>query len=219
VSFFCCQRSAVTLVKLHFIFGCKKLAGFFNMPRYTLSTMILQIIGFLKILLTDLYRIRQSEFLDQFSFCYKLKARAGIGKSGFQLYHYKKIKKEENMKKLMSLNLQDEEVVATNLEDAPFCLKLAAKLSISEGSRSGEVELSTRYRMHHAYVWQIAVDPLPDETNGDPDQGWKHIAVTSRASYKIENLEAGKKYWFRVASIGKNGRNPWSEPLNKTIAE
>lgn len=91
---------------------------------------------------------------------------------------------------------------------------------IKNGERGGEVKLSTKSQAHHAYMWQVVLDPLPDESaEVDPTHTWELMAVTTKASIVKVDLEIGEKYWFRVATVGKNGQNDWSNPISKMISE
>lgn len=91
---------------------------------------------------------------------------------------------------------------------------------IKKGDQVGELKLSTKSQAHHAYIWQMVADPLPDETEGiDPTHTWEQIGVTVKASFVKDELEVGEKYWFRVATVGKDGQNSWSDPLGKMVSE
>lgn len=98
--------------------------------------------------------------------------------------------------------------------------RIGKVFSVSKGSQPGDLKLSTKYYSNHAYIWQMVSDPLPDETEAiDPEHTWEQIGVTAKASFKVEDLEIGEKYWFRVASIGKDGQNPWSDPIGRMVSE
>jgi predicted phage tail protein len=60
------------------------------------------------------------------------------------------------------------------------------------------------------YVIQQANDPL---TGGDDD--FETIGTATKTKFTAINLQAGKKYWFRVAAIGTPGIGAFSDPANK----
>ena len=91
---------------------------------------------------------------------------------------------------------------------------------IKKGILPTQLKLSTTYLRSHAYVWQMVLDPLPDETAAiDPTHTWIQIGITTKASFVMDGLVLGKKYWFRVANIGKAEQSVWSDPLPKTVSE
>lgn len=98
--------------------------------------------------------------------------------------------------------------------------RVARVFAVTKGKQPGELKLSTKFYSSHAYIWQMVSDPLPDETEAvDPEHTWEQIGVTAKASFKVEDLEIGEKYWFRVASVGKDGQNPWSDPIGRMVSE
>lgn len=62
------------------------------------------------------------------------------------------------------------------------------------------------------YVHQITPHPLT------PDSEWEQFA-TSRTKYIFENLEQGKKYWFRVAAIGSNDQVATSSEVSQFVMQ
>lgn len=91
--------------------------------------------------------------------------------------------------------------------------------TVQRGEMAGEIKLSTPAIPRNAYVWEMVADPLPVETEEDPEHTWEQIGISITASFIKEGLEIGKKFWFRVASIGKDGQSAWSDPLPKVIFE
>lgn len=97
---------------------------------------------------------------------------------------------------------------------------------IKKGDQSGELKLSTTYEKSHAYIWEMVADPLPDETpnvigagSSEEAHTWKQVGVTTKASFTMDGLVAGLKYWFRVATVGKEGQNDWSDPIGRMASE
>ncbi len=92
--------------------------------------------------------------------------------------------------------------------------------TVQKGEMPGEIKLITPSLARHAYVWQMVEDPLPVETpETDPEHTWEQIGISTTASFIKDSLEIGKKFWFRVANIGKDGQSPWSDPLPKIVFE
>jgi hypothetical protein len=60
------------------------------------------------------------------------------------------------------------------------------------------------------YVVQQANDPL---TGSNDD--FETLAPSSKTKYTVNDLQAGKKYWFRIAAIGISGVGAYSDPANK----
>jgi hypothetical protein len=46
---------------------------------------------------------------------------------------------------------------------------------------------------------------------------WTTIAQATRASFIKNGLVSGLWYYFRVAVVGKNGQDPWSNVLNTIV--
>ena len=91
---------------------------------------------------------------------------------------------------------------------------------VKQGAMPGQLKLRTDYLKGHAFIFQMVENAVPDENaETTPEDTWKQIGVSPRASFVIENLEPGKKYWFRVASVGTEGQNAWSEPMMKKVSE
>lgn len=92
--------------------------------------------------------------------------------------------------------------------------------TIKKGDLAGELKLSTTNEKNHAYVWQMVQDPLPNESEEtDPIHTWQQIGISTKASFVKDDLEVGEKYWFRVATIGKEGQNDWSNPIGRMAGE
>lgn len=62
------------------------------------------------------------------------------------------------------------------------------------------------------YVHQITPHPLT------PESEWESFA-SSRTKYIFENLEQGKKYWFRVAAIGSNDQVATSSEVSQFVMQ
>ena len=92
--------------------------------------------------------------------------------------------------------------------------------AVQKGGMAGELKLSTTHVKNNAYVWEMVLDPLPDETTAvDPTHTWTQMGITTKSSFIKGSLEIGKKFWFRVANIGKDGQSAWSDPLPKIVFE
>jgi hypothetical protein len=61
------------------------------------------------------------------------------------------------------------------------------------------------------YVVEMTEDPLVEEN-------FKAAGTSSKTRFEFTNLMPGKKYWVRVAGIGKDGIGPYSDPAGKIAA-
>ena len=76
----------------------------------------------------------------------------------------------------------------------------------NRGNHTGEVELT----------WKSvkgAQSYLVEMTLTDPSEkaAWTTVAITSRVKTKLENLEIGKFFYFRVKAIGRSSESSWSD--------
>jgi predicted phage tail protein len=53
-------------------------------------------------------------------------------------------------------------------------------------------------------------------TNIADSDSWVQVAVSTRTSAEVPNLDSGKQYWFQVSAVGSAGQGPWSDPATKT---
>lgn len=84
-----------------------------------------------------------------------------------------------------------------------------ANLSATAGDRDGEIDLSWEaVSGAKSYVIEQSADPPGPDT-------WKHAVVSARSSQTIDDLESGKRYWFRVAAVNGLGQSGWSDPAMK----
>ena len=51
-----------------------------------------------------------------------------------------------------------------------------------------------------------------------PNSVWTTV-TSSKSNYTITGLEPGKKYWFRVAAIGRKGQMVWGETLQSPYVQ
>ena len=61
-----------------------------------------------------------------------------------------------------------------------------------------------------SYVIESSTDPASATS-------WTHAGIATSASKAISNLTSGKRYWFRVATIGAGGQSGWSEHATKVV--
>ncbi|MBI5217421.1 MAG: hypothetical protein HY958_00630 [Bacteroidia bacterium] len=59
-----------------------------------------------------------------------------------------------------------------------------------------------------AWVWQLCTDPLAEDK-------WIYTGFSTQTAFTVENLTPGIKYWFRSASISKEGLSQWCDPIAK----
>jgi hypothetical protein len=86
-------------------------------------------------------------------------------------------------------------------------------LKLENGINSGELHITIgRVAGAKMYVYEYTLDPLAD----NPD--WQSSNSTL-VKFIFNNLEAGKKYWFRVAAYGKNEQAVYSNPVLSRIVQ
>ncbi|MBI5214739.1 MAG: fibronectin type III domain-containing protein [Ignavibacteriae bacterium] len=82
---------------------------------------------------------------------------------------------------------------------------------VSQGTNEGEVDLRWKsIKGAKSYALEYSPDPIGPST-------WTHGGIAPKAKFTIGNLESGKKYWFRVAAVGAEGRGMWSDPAVKWV--
>ncbi|MBI5217346.1 MAG: hypothetical protein HY958_00250 [Bacteroidia bacterium] len=59
-----------------------------------------------------------------------------------------------------------------------------------------------------AWVWQLCTDPMAEDK-------WTYAGFSTQINYTVNGLTPGIKYWFRSASISKEGLSQWSDPIAK----
>ena len=74
----------------------------------------------------------------------------------------------------------------------------------------GEVKLTTRHEDRSTYIWQMTNDPAGIT-------GWITIGQATQARLIKNGLTSGTRYYFRVATIGKEGQQPWSNVINTVV--
>lgn len=91
-------------------------------------------------------------------------------------------------------------------------LQMVLNLRLESGSNSTKI-LAHWDRVVGAkiYVVEMTEDPLVDEN-------FKAAGTSSKTRFEFTNLMPGKKYWVRVAGIGKDGIGPYSDPAGKIAA-
>lgn len=82
-------------------------------------------------------------------------------------------------------------------------------LEVANGVLEGQLLLSwKKVKGGLNYVIQQADDPLNTDT-------WETIGTSTKTKFTVNDLQAGKKYWFHVAAIGTPGVGAFSDPACK----
>ena len=89
--------------------------------------------------------------------------------------------------------------------------------TVEDGEHSGELVLHTKSEARTSYVWQMSSDPVPTSPPA-ANHNWQQIGVSTQAAFIASDLIAGIKYWFRVATVSKDGQSPWSDPISKIVS-
>lgn len=86
-----------------------------------------------------------------------------------------------------------------------------ANLQLADGENSGDMVLSfDRVLGAKSYIYQCTPDPLTENSQWESKTGTVKKAIFS-------NLEAAKRYWFRVMAVGINGQGVYSEVVSRIV--
>jgi hypothetical protein len=95
----------------------------------------------------------------------------------------------------------------------------ASTFTVDDGAHAGELVLRTKSELRSSYVWQMISDSLPNATPASAvTQVWQQLGVSIKASFIANNLIAGTRYWFRVATVNASGQSAWSDPISKIVS-
>jgi hypothetical protein len=90
---------------------------------------------------------------------------------------------------------------------------LHAEFSVKHNEGENSVVLSHKaIKGAKSYSWQLSKDPLPKDVSF-----WTWAGFSTQCKIKINNLEHGIKYWFRVAAITPEGLQPWCDTVLKEV--
>ena len=77
------------------------------------------------------------------------------------------------------------------------------------GEHEGEIILSWKAVPNaYSYIVESSVDPATSAS-------WTHVGIATAANKAVGNLTTGKRYWFRVKTVGAAGESGWSEHASK----
>lgn len=82
--------------------------------------------------------------------------------------------------------------------------------SVKPTGDPGEVKLSTVYVDRSTNVFQMTTD-------ASGATGWLTIGQGTKSSFTKNGLTSGARYYFRVASVGRDGQEPWSNIVNTIV--
>lgn len=87
----------------------------------------------------------------------------------------------------------------------------AANQMLDDGENSGDLVYSfDKVPGARSYVYQYTADPVSDASIWETQTGTvKKVSFTG--------LDAGKRYWCRVLSVGINGQGVYSEPVSRIV--
>jgi len=82
-------------------------------------------------------------------------------------------------------------------------------LEVIKGLRSGSLKLIARTILDtRSYKWQIAKDKLPTT-----EAEWETLGINAYATYEVEELTPGCKYYIRVVAITSKGLTDYCAPI------
>jgi hypothetical protein len=99
----------------------------------------------------------------------------------------------------------DEAILATSgfelsKQPEPRHITAPENLTLSQGANAGSMMCKVKsVKGASGYLFEATADPITKNSN------WISMP-SSRTKFEFENLEQGKKYWFRVAAMGSNGQ-------------
>ena len=87
----------------------------------------------------------------------------------------------------------------------------AENLKLKPGLNSGEARLSfSKVRGSKSNAYQCTPDPLTDDSVWQSEMG-------TISKHTFTGLESGKRYWFRVMTVGINGQCVYSAAISTII--
>ncbi len=84
------------------------------------------------------------------------------------------------------------------------------EFNVKPTGNPGEVKMSTKFAARSTYIWQMTSDP-------SIVTGWATIGQATQANLIKKGLTSGARYYFRVATVGKEGQEPWSNTINTIV--
>lgn len=82
-----------------------------------------------------------------------------------------------------------------------------ADFSACKGKMNGDVVLRCkRTTLAKSWIWQSSFDP--------DNAIWEYVGFTIKSTLTVNSLELGKRYWFRVSTVGSKGQSEWSNPIS-----
>lgn len=82
-------------------------------------------------------------------------------------------------------------------------------LTAKHGEKSGSVSLRRKaQREARAYVWQMCAGEYPAD-----EKAWTVAAITTQASTELNDLTSMTKYWFRSATVTRDGTSEYCQPV------
>jgi hypothetical protein len=86
----------------------------------------------------------------------------------------------------------------------------AKEFNVKPTGNPGEVKMATKSAPRCTYMWQMTSDPTVAT-------GWITIGQATQANFIKSGLTSGARYYFRVATVGKEGQEPWSNVVNTIV--
>ena len=95
----------------------------------------------------------------------------------------------------------------------PRELTQPGNLKVVNGANAGELELVfDKVQAAYSYIYQCTQEPLSEASEWQQYYG-------SRRKYLFTGLETGKRYWVRVAAVGKGVEVIFSEPVLSKLVQ
>ncbi len=86
---------------------------------------------------------------------------------------------------------------------------MVKSLYATSGDQKGEIDLQwDAVETANSYVIQFSAAETKKNI-------WKHIDIVNSSRYTVTGLKPKRVYAFRIAAVGKNGQEEWSEQIIK----
>lgn len=78
------------------------------------------------------------------------------------------------------------------------------------GDKPGTVVLTAEHVERGTHEWEYSLNP-------SDSNGWIEVDPTTKATTTIEELESGKRYFFRHRSVSVFGPSAWEGPIDMIV--
>lgn len=132
------------------------------------------------------------------------------------------VREDELDKALIKLGHYVEDIANENIETAEAIIlsagmepkkdpvHTAREFNVKNSGFPGRVEMETKYLDRASYIWEYTITP-------DDPASWKTAGTSIKASFVKDGLTPETHYFFRVATVTKDGQGPWSREFELLV--